>query len=150
MALHDRVRDRLRPWHALMLAVFLVGVGLSVARSAPFPAGIGAPDLLLFVINGLFWVVIFRFTVGNVWAAAVEYRNAGGAWSDAPFLAPFALAGAAAAAVYALTRSLAGAASAAFWVFVLALAATAVVVNLAVGYRAGDGATDADASQRVE
>ncbi|MXR39878.1 hypothetical protein GRX01_00685 [Halobaculum sp. WSA2] len=138
MALHDRVRDRLRPWHALMLVVFLAGTALQLAGGAePFVA----------VLSGLFGLVVFQFTVGNVWASAVEYRNAGGAWSDAPFLAPFALAGIAAAAAYVLTRSLAGAASAAFWVFVLALAATAVVVNLAVGYRESDAA---DASQRVE
>jgi len=133
-----------------MAVVFLVGTGLSVARTAPYPAGIGAPDLLSFVVSGLFGVVIFQFTVGNVWAAAVEYRNAGGAWGDAPFVAPFAAAGLAAATTYAATRSLAGAASAAFWVFVLAFAVAAVVVNLAVGYREGDAAPDANASQRVE
>ncbi|WP_348607801.1 hypothetical protein [Halobaculum rarum] len=139
MTLHDRVRDRLRPWHALMLAVFLAGTGLQLA---------GGAEPFLAVLSGLFGLVVFQFTVGNVWASAVEYRNAGGAWSDAPFLAPFALAVLAAAAAYAATRSLAGAASAAFWAFVLALAATSVVVNLVVGYRRDDA--DADGLQRVE
>ena len=77
-------------------------------------------------------------------------RLAGGAWSDAPFLAPFAPESGLAAAAYGVTRGLAGPASVAFWVFVLALATTAVVVNVAVGHHEDDAAPDAGGSQRVE
>ncbi|MFC7069599.1 hypothetical protein [Halobaculum lipolyticum] len=134
MSLHDRLPDRLRPWHLLMLAVFVAGAGLSAARNAPFPAGVGIQDLVLFTIEGLFGLVIFQFTVGNVWAAAVEYRNAGGSWRDLPFLAPVVLAVFAAATLYAVSGNVGVAASAAFWVFVGATAVTAVAVNVVVGY----------------
>ncbi|WP_277555119.1 hypothetical protein [Halobaculum limi] len=137
MALHHRVAAQLRPWHALMLAVFLAGTALQLTRGL---------DPLSAALSGLFGLVIFQFTVGNVWAAAVEYRNAGGRWRDLPFLVPIGLAAFAATTLYAVSENVAVAASAAFWVFVGATAVTAVVVNLVVGYHQGDS----DASQRVE
>ncbi|QZP38859.1 hypothetical protein [Halobaculum magnesiiphilum] len=139
MSLRTRLRDRLRPWHGLMLAVFLAGAGTRLMDGA---------RPLFAVLVGLFWLVIFQFTVGNVWGYAVEYRNAGGDWGDAAFVAPFAVAFLAGATLYAVSRNLGAAASAAFWVFVAATAVTAVVVNLLVGYREGD--PDADGSQLAE
>ncbi len=131
-----------------MLAVFVAGAGLSAARNAPFPAGVGVPELVLFTIEGLFGLVIFQFTVGNVWAAAVEYRNAGGSWRDLPFLAPVGLAGAAGATLYAASGNVGVAASVAFWVFVGATGVIAVAVNVVVGYT--ETAYDATASQHTE
>ena len=114
-----------------MLAVFLVGFAASVWRDDP---GSG-PELLVPVLNGLFAVVVFQFTVGTVRAYAVEYRNAGGQWRDLPFLAPVVAAALSGVAVLAATNSPGTAAWSAFWAFVVVAAVTAVVVRVVVGYR---------------
>ncbi len=139
MSLHTSLRDGLRPWHALMLAVFLVGAARSIAASDLGVAGIAPPDVLRPVVEGLLYVVVFQFTVGNVWGYAVEYRNAGGRWRDPPFLAPFVVTGVAAVATFAVTRDLWAAAGVAFWVFVLCAAVLAVAVEVFAGYRAAGG-----------
>lgn len=129
------LQNRLRPWHALMLAVFLAAGGLTLARADAVTTTTGFEA----VLYGLLAVVLFQFTVGNVWSYAVEYRNAGGRWTDAPFLAPFVVAAVAGATVLASSGSLGAAAWTAFWGFVVAAAVTAVVVWLAVGYRDAGG-----------
>ena len=136
MSLHTSLRDRLRPWHALMLAVFLVGAARSIAASDIGVAGIAPPDVLRPVVEGLLYVVVFQFTVGNVWGYAVEYRNAGGRWRDPPFLAPFVVTAVAAIATFVVTRDPWAAAGIAFWTFVLCAAVLAVVVEVFAGYRA--------------
>ncbi|WP_313694406.1 hypothetical protein [Halorarum halobium] len=129
------LQDRVRPWHGLMFAVFLVAAGGFLAREGVLTYGSGVTA----VLYGLLALVVFQFTVGNVWAYAVEYRNAGGAWSDAPFLVPFVVAAGSAATVLVATNSLGAAAWTAFWAFVVAAAVVSLVVWLAVGYRdAGD------------
>ncbi|ESP88206.1 hypothetical protein K933_10360 [Candidatus Halobonum tyrrellensis G22] len=114
-----------------MLAVFVVGFAASVWRDDP---AVG-PELLVPTINGLFAVVLFQFTVGNVWGYAVEYRNAGGRWSDLPFLAPFVAAAAWGLFAFVVTESPGAAAWSAFWGFVVVAAVTALVVQLLLGYR---------------
>lgn len=136
VSLHTSLRDRLRPWHALLLAVFLVGAGRSIATSNIGAAGIAAPDALLPVVEGLLYVVVFQFTVGNVWGYAVEYRNAGGRWRDPPFLAPFVVTAVAAIATFVVTRDPWAAAGIAFWTFVLCAAMLAVAMHVLAGYRA--------------
>lgn len=114
-----------------MLAVFAVGAGSSLLRtgSVTVEAGFRA------VLSGLFAVVVFQFTVGNVWSYAVEYHNAGGRWTDAPFLAPFAVATVTGVALGVRSGNAALAAWTAFWAFVVAAALVAVGVWFFVGYR---------------
>jgi len=125
------LRHRLRPWHALMLAVFLVGTAVSLLR-ADAPTG-GA--VLRAVLAGLLGLVLFQFTVGNVWGYAVEYRNAGGSWTDLPFLTPFVAAGAAGVGVALRFDSAGVGAWAAFWVFVIVAAVVALGAWFVAGYR---------------
>ena len=124
------LRDHLRPWHALMTAVLLVGIGVSLSRAGTVTGETAVRAL----VSGLFGLVIFQFTVGNAWAYAVEYRNTGGAWTDLPFLVPFVAAGLAGVAVWARTGSLGAGAWATFWVFVFAAAVVAVGAWFVAGY----------------
>lgn len=124
------LRNRLRPWHALMLVVFVAGAGSSVLRAGQ----ITTMRSLLAVASGLFAVVLFQLTVGNVWGYAIEYANAGGQWTDAPFLAPFVIAGVVGVALGIWFESVALGAWVAFWIFVLVAALVALGVWLSVGY----------------
>ncbi|SFR55070.1 hypothetical protein [Halogeometricum limi] len=130
MTLRSRLQHRLRPWHAVMLAVFLAGAAFSLRDGdyAPF-------RVLAAVVAGLFTLVLFQFTVGNLWAYAVEYHNAGGSWTDAPFLAPFAAGGGAGAVTLFYTDSLGAAAWAAFWTFAVVAAVVAGAAWFLAGYR---------------
>lgn len=139
VSLHHQLHDRLRPWHGLMLAAFFVGAGVSLVESTPDLAAVSLDRAFLAVLSGLFAVVVFQFTVGNVWGYAVEYVNAGGSWTDPPFLAPFALAGVAGVAAGAWTGEVAVGAWAAFWAFVVGSAVVAVGAWVAVGYRESSG-----------
>jgi hypothetical protein len=125
------LRDRLRPWYALMLVVFLAGTAVSLLRADAPTGGV----LFRAVLGGLFGLVLFQFTVGNVWGYAVEYYNAGGSWTDLPFLAPFVVAGVAGVGVAIRFDSLGAGAWAAFWVFVLVAAVVAVGAWFVTGYR---------------
>jgi len=125
------LRDRLRPWHALMVAVFLIGTGVSLLRTGAVTSG----ALLRAVLSGLFGLVLFQFTVGNVWGYAVEYHNAGGEWTDLPFLAPFVAAATAGVAVGVGTGSAAVGAWTAFWAFVVVAAVVALGAWFVAGYR---------------
>jgi len=129
------LRDRLRPWHALMVVVLLAGIGVSLSRADAVTGATAVRAL----VSGLFGLVIFQFTVGNVWGYAVEYRNAGGSWTDRPFLAPFVTAGLAGVAAGVWTGSPGAGAWVAFWVFVLVAAAVAVGTWMLVGYRGTNG-----------
>jgi hypothetical protein len=117
-----------------MLAVFLAGTAWSLRGRPLKPL-----PVLTAVIGGLFGLVVFQFTVGNLWAYAVEYHNAGGSWTDPPFVAPFAVAVVAGAATYVFLADAAAAAWAAFWTFAVAAGVVAVVVNAAAGYREAGG-----------
>jgi len=132
MALH--LRDRLRPWHGVMLIVLLAGIAVSLSRAETLTRD----ALFRAVLSGLFGLVIFQFTVGNVWGYAVEYYNTGGEWTDWPFLLPFvsAAVGGVAAGFY-VGDPVAGAFTA-FWVFVFVAAVVAVGSWLLVGYREAD------------
>ena len=131
------LRDRLRPWHGLLALTFLVGVGFSLGQVEQ----VAVNNAMLAVLSGLLAVVVLQFTVGNVWAYAVEYANAGGSWTDAPFVLPFVVAGLVAvtmllvnggptkvAVVWAALWS-------AFWGFVVTAAVVALVVRFYTGYR---------------
>jgi hypothetical protein len=125
------LRDRLRPWHGVMLVVFTVGTSMSLLR-----AGTATVETTLrAVVSGLFGLVIFQFTVGNVWGYAVEYHNAGGSWTDLPFLAPFVAAGVAGVGVAVRTGSAGVGAWAAFWAFVIVAAVVALGAWVVAGYR---------------
>lgn len=133
------LRDRLRPWHALLLATFIVGAAVSLSRADAVTSG----SAFVAVLAGLLAVVILQFTVGNVWGYAVEYANAGGSWTDAPFLAPFVVAGFVGVAVVlvnpgGLSWPVFGAALwSAFWGFVVAAAVVALLVRFYTGYAEG-------------
>jgi hypothetical protein len=112
-----------------MTVVFLAATAWSL-RGPPTPT-----NVLMAVVGGLTGLLVFQFTVGNVWAYAVEYRNSGGRWTDLPFVAPFAVAAAGAGGTYLWTSSVAAAGWAAFWTFAVAAAVVALVAWLSVGYR---------------
>ena len=144
-------RDRLRPWHGLLLLVFVCGVGVSLNRSGAIDSldslgslgSLGAPELVTALASGLLGVLVFQFTVGIVWGYVVEYLDAGGSWTDAPFLVPFAVGLLATIAVLLFApRSsssslLVSALSTGFWGFVAAAVVVAVVVWFLSGYREG-------------
>jgi len=125
------LRDRLRPWHGVMAAVFAVGTSISLLRAGTVTGGAAMRAVLV----GLFGLVLFQFTVGNVWGYAVEYVNAGGSWTDLPFLAPFVAAAVAGVAVGVRFDSVGVGAWAAFWVFVVVAALVAVGAWFVAGYR---------------
>jgi len=127
------LRDHLRPWHALMVVVLLTGTGVSLLRADAVTQRAAFRALL----SGLVGLVLFQFTVGNVWGYAVEYHNAGGEWTDLPFLTPFVLAGLAGVAAAVRTGSVGLGAWVAFWVFVFVAAAVALGAWLLTGYREG-------------
>lgn len=131
------LRDRLRPWYGLLALTFLVGFGFSLAEVEQ----IAVNNAMFAVISGLVAVVVLQFTVGNVWAYAVEYANAGGSWTDTPFVLPFVVAGLVAVTVLLVT---AGPTTAAvlwaalwsgFWGFVATAAVVALTVRVYTGYR---------------
>ena len=125
------LRDRLRPWHGVMLAVFAVGTSISLLRAGTVTVETG----LRAVLSGLLGLVVFQFTVGNVWGYAVEYHNAGGEWTDLPFLAPFVTAGVAGVGVAVRTGSAGLGAWVAFWAFVVVAAVVALGAWIVAGYR---------------
>ncbi|AZH24616.1 hypothetical protein [Haloplanus aerogenes] len=127
MALHNR----LRPWHGVMLVVFVAGTGLALLRAGTVTGG----AILRAVLSGLFGLVVFQFTVGNVWGYAVEYYNTGGSWTDLPFLTPFVAAGVAVVATGIYVGNVAVAAWVAFWVFVIVAAVVALGAWFVAGYR---------------
>jgi len=129
MALH--LSDRLRPWHGVMLVVFVAGTGIALLRAGT----VTGDTVLRAVLAGLFGLVVFQFTVGNVWGYAVEYYNAGGSWTDLPFLTPFVAAGVAGVALGVHTGSVAAAAWVAFWAFVVVAAVVALGAWFVAGYR---------------
>jgi len=137
VSLQSTLRDRFRPWYILDVAAFLIGATGSVWRAR---SGFGelAPltpfSSVTAVVSGLFAVVVLRFTVGNLWGYAVEYANAGGQWSDLPFLVPVVSLLASVGVTYAITNSLGAAAWAGFWTFVVVAGAVAVAVSFAAGY----------------
>jgi len=125
------LRDRLRPWHGVMLAVFLAGSSISLTRTDT----VTTATAMRAVLSGLLGLVVFQFTVGNVWGYAVEYHNTGGEWTDLPFLAPFVAAGVAGAVVAVRTGSAGLSAWVAFWAFVIVAAAVALGTWFLAGYR---------------
>jgi len=125
------LQSRLRPWHALMVVVFLVGTAAVLLRAE----SVTTRSVLRAVLSGLFGLVVFQFTVGNAWGYAVEYRNAGGEWSDLPFLMPFVAAGLAGVVVGVRSGGVDLAAWTAFWAFVVVAAVVGVGAWIAVGYR---------------
>ncbi|RLM89835.1 hypothetical protein D3D02_08215 [Halobellus sp. Atlit-38R] len=136
MSLHQRFRDRLRPWHLLDLAAFLFGAGWSLWRnSAGFETTPPLFALVTAIVSGLLAVVVLRFTLGNLWGYAVEYANAGGQWSDLAFLVPVGSGLAGVVVTYAVTTDLGAAAWAGFWTFAVVAGVVAVAVSFAAGYR---------------
>jgi hypothetical protein len=125
-----------------MLLAFLVGAGFSLARRGS-PGGIALVDLMSALLIGLFAVVLLQFTVGNVWGYAVEYANAGGSWTDWPFLVPFGAGLLVIVAVLVVNPGMttvpviAAALWSGFWGFVIAAAVVALVVRVSLGYREG-------------
>lgn len=134
MSIRQRLalRERLRPWHGLMFAAFLAGTARTLSNvTDPLSPSV----VVLAAFNGLLWVLGFQVTVGMLWAYAVEYYNAGGNWTDLPFVLPLVVALVVGVAVGVTFESVGGAVWAAFWTFVVAAGLTAVVVWIRVGYR---------------
>lgn len=121
-----------------MAAVLLLGVAASLWRRAGDPAGLGYLTVLAAVTEGLLALVVFRFTVGNVWAYVVEYLNAGGSVTDAPLVLPFVAAGVV-GAVAGLVEGVGAAAWTAFWGFVVAAGVVTVGAWVRTGYREASG-----------
>jgi hypothetical protein len=122
------LRDRLRPWHGVMLVVFVVGTSVALLRTGT----VTGDTAFRAVLSGLFGLVVFQFTVGNVWGYAVEYHNTGGSWTDVPFLTPFVAAG---VATGVTTGSVGVGLWVAFWAFVIVAALVAVGAWFVTGYR---------------
>jgi hypothetical protein len=146
MSLQSGLPERVRPWYLLDAAAFLVGAGASVRHTAHGFDGVADLSLIVIsslsllatvtaVVSGLFAVFVLRVTVGNLWGYAVEYANAGGQWSDPPFLVPVGGGLVAVAATYVVTGSPATAAWAGFWAFVVVAGVVAAVVSFAAGYQ---------------
>jgi hypothetical protein len=114
-----------------MAVVFVVGTSLSLQRAG----GVSGGTVLRAVLSGLFGLVIFQFTVGNVWGYAVEYYNAGGSWTDLPFLTPFVAAGVTGIVTAVYTGSVGAGAWVAFWAFVVVAAVVALGAWFVAGYR---------------
>jgi hypothetical protein len=125
------LRDRLRPWHGVMLVVFVVGTSAALLRTGT----VTGDTVFRAVLSGLFGLVVFQFTVGNVWGYAVEYYNTGGSWADVPFLTPFVAAGVAGVATGVATGSIGVGLWVAFWAFVIVAALVAVGAWFVAGYR---------------
>jgi hypothetical protein len=125
------LRNRLRPWHGVMLVVFLAGLSVSLTRVDT----VTTATAMRAVLSGLLGLVVFQFTVGNVWGYAVEYHNAGGEWTDPPFLAPFVAAGVTGVGVAVRTGSAGVGAWVAFWAFVVVAAVVALGAWVVAGYR---------------
>ena len=142
MSLPQRARDRLRPWYLLDVLAFLFGAAsLSDVQPAAILRGV-TPDTLVLVeavVSGLLGVVVLRFTLGNAWAYAVEYVDAGGSWTDGPLWAPAAAGAVAGVASYAATSNLGAAVWTGFWTFAFVAGAAAVAVSFVTGYRQGSG-----------
>jgi nicotinamide riboside transporter PnuC len=132
------LRDRLRPFHAVMAAVLCLGVAASLWRRAGDPATLGYLTVLVALTEGLLALLLFRFTVGNVWAYVVEYLNAGGSVTDPPVALPFVAAGVVGVGT-GLAAGVGAAAWAAFWAFVVAAGLVTVGVWVRVGYREAGG-----------
>ena len=143
MSLQQRARDRFRPWYLLDVIAFLFGAAATPGVSpGVILRGDARPDALVLVtavVSGLLGVVVLRFTLGNAWAYAVEYINAGGSWTDGPLWAPAAAGMGAAVASYAATTNVGAAVWTGFWTFAFAAAVAAVVVSFAAGYRQESG-----------
>ncbi|WP_396612112.1 hypothetical protein ACH9L7_02170 [Haloferax sp. S1W] len=130
MPLQTRLRNWFRPWHAVVFAVFAAGTAWSL-RGKPLELS----TVLIAVAGGLFGAVVFQFTVGSVWAYIVEYANAGGKWTDGPFLVPFGIGLTTGAVTYVYEASVGAAAWAGFWAFVVSAAALAIIAQFYAGYR---------------
>jgi hypothetical protein len=142
VSLPQRVRGRLRPWYILDVVAFLFGAAsLSGVRPAAILRG-ALPDTLVVVsavVSGLLGVILLRFTVGNAWAYAVEYVDAGGSWTDGPLWAPAAAGAVAGVASYAATASVGAAVWTGFWTFAFVAGGAAVAVSFVTGYRQRSG-----------
>ena len=141
MSLQSAARDRLRPWYALDVAAFALGSVGGLRRGGSgttvdlTSAVLDPYSVVIAVVYGLLAVLVLRFTAGNLWAYAVEYVNAGGQWSDLPFLVPVGGGLGAVAITYAVTTDLGAAAWAGFWTFAAVAGIVAVAVSFAAGYR---------------
>ncbi|MFB6252520.1 MAG: hypothetical protein ABEI27_12705 [Halobellus sp.] len=138
MALPRPLPDEFRLWYLLDVAAFVVGVWTWFRQSSDSVADLLSLDPLLIAlatVSGLLAVFILRVTVGNLWGYAVEYANAGGEWTDLPFLATFGIGAAGAIVAYVATSSLGTAAWAGFWTFAFGAVGVGIVVHLATGYR---------------
>ncbi len=121
-----------------MMLVLLLGTGASLWRRTGDPTAVGPLVVLLAVTEGLLALVLFRFTVGNVWAYVVEYLNAGGSAVEAPVLLPLAAAGVV-GVVAGFGEGVATGAWAALWAFVVVAGLVTVGVWARVGYREAGG-----------
>lgn len=142
MSLQSTLRERFRPWYLLDIAAFLLGALGTLWRTV---SGFGGSEPLnpflgvIAVVSGLFAVVVLRFTLGNLWGYAVEYANAGGQWTDTPFLVTLGGGLGAVVLTYAFTSSLGAAAWAGFWSFAVVAGVVSVAVSFAAGYEESTG-----------
>ncbi|WP_049981958.1 hypothetical protein [Halolamina rubra] len=133
--------DRFEPWHALLVAAFLVGAAGSLLGSGA--AGIAAVDVLTAVLTGLLWAFAVYVFVGTFRNYVVSYAETDGSLWDPRFLAPFVVGGIATAAVLlwrlfdpeitgpAITDAL----TVGFWAFVIAMAVVLTASYVVAGYR---------------
>ena len=143
--------DRFEPWHALLLAAFLVGAGGSLATS--IHAGIDPVAVFNAVASGLLWAFAVYVFVGTFRNYVVSYTETDGSLWDPRFLAPFVVGGIAAVAVLlwrlfdpgitgpAITDAL----TVGFWAFVLSMIVMLTASYVVAGYREAQGR-----SERVE
>ena len=143
------LRDRVEPWHALLIVAFLVGAGGSVLGNTA--AGVGVMIVLTAVLSGLLWAFTVYVFVGTFRNYVTSYAETGGSLWDPRFLAPFAVGGVAAAAAlgWQLTDAefawpmVTDALTVGFWAFVLSMIVMLTASYVVAGYREA-------ASERVE
>ncbi|MFW5935037.1 MAG: hypothetical protein ACOCQL_04225 [Halolamina sp.] len=137
--------DRFDPWHALLVAAFLVGAGGSLLSNTT--AGIGVTPVLIAVLTGLLWAFAVYVFVGTFRNYVASYADGGGSLWDPRFLAPFVV-GAIAAGVIAVWQPIehqsAGelavdALTVGFWAFVIAMAVLLTASYVLAGYREATG-----------
>jgi len=137
--------DRVEPWHALLVAAFLVGTGGSLVGGNA--AGIAVVDVLMAALSGLLWAFAVYVFVGTVRNYVASYAETGGSLWDSRFLAPFVVGGIAVVAMLAwrlFDPGIAGlvitdALTVGFWAFVLAMIVMLTASYVVVGYREAQG-----------
>ncbi|KPN29521.1 hypothetical protein SY89_00234 [Halolamina pelagica] len=135
--------DRVEPWHALLVAAFLVGTAGSLVGGNV--AGIAVVDVLTAALTGLLWAFAVYVFVATFRNYVNSYGETDGSLWNPRFLAPFVAGTLTAVAIVVwepVERASTGALIAdglmvGFWAFVLVMALILTGSYVVAGYREG-------------